>query len=97
MGQTSLHGFAGMVFEFPRPTRTAFYMKDTPMPLSIAWFGADGRFVGADNMAPCGAGPCPTYSAGVPYKYALEVPQGDLAGLGIGAGSVLTVGGSCGA
>jgi uncharacterized membrane protein (UPF0127 family) len=97
MGQSSLHGFAGMVFSFSRPTEQVFSMKGTTMPLSIAWFGSGGNFLGALNMTPCPPPTqiCPTYAAGAPYSLALEVARGRLASLGIGPGSILHVMGPC--
>lgn len=97
MGQTSLHGFTGMAFVFPSPTDTPFYMKNTLIPLTVAWFGTDGAFLVSVDMKPCPTTEtiCPTYGPGVPYQLALEVPQGGLASLGIGPGSVLHLGGSC--
>lgn len=97
MHRTDLGGRDGMLFRFPDDVTAAFYMKDTPMPLSIAWFEADGDFVSATDMEPClGGGSCPTYAAAGPYRYALEVPQGRLPELGAVPGSRLTVGGPCG-
>lgn len=97
MGQTSLHGFVGMAFRFANQTQTAFYMKNTPMPLTVAWFGADGAYLVSVDMEPCPTTEtiCPTYGPGVPYQLALEVPRGKLGSLGIGPGSVLHLGGSC--
>lgn len=97
MHRTDLGGRDGMLFRFPDDVTAAFYMKDTPLPLSIAWFEADGDFVSATDMEPClGGGDCPTYAAAGPYRYALEVPQGRLPALGAVPGSRLTVGGPCG-
>jgi uncharacterized membrane protein (UPF0127 family) len=96
MGRTDLAGHAGMVFVFPSTATDTFYMRNTPMPLSIAWFDATGRFVSAADMVPCADRPdCPQYAATNPYRYALEVPEGGLSSLGVGPGTVLTVGGSC--
>jgi uncharacterized membrane protein (UPF0127 family) len=97
MRQHSLHGFAGMVFAWPAASEDRFYMKDTPLPLSIAWFDGKGRFIGSANMAPCPARviTCPTYGPKAPYHVALEAPAGGLAGLGIGPGSVLHLAGPC--
>ncbi|HEX4865765.1 MAG TPA: DUF192 domain-containing protein [Acidimicrobiales bacterium] len=97
MNQTSLHGFRGMVFEFDRPTDVTFYMKDTPVPLSIAWFAADGTFLSSTDMVPCPASTliCPTYSPQQRYGMAIEVPKGNLGGLGIGPGSSVQLGGPC--
>ncbi|HEX6395596.1 MAG TPA: DUF192 domain-containing protein [Acidimicrobiales bacterium] len=97
MNQTSLHGWPGMVFEFPAPTQVRFYMKDTLIPLSIAWFAADGGYVSSTNMNPCPATvtPCPTFGASATYQTAIEVPKGGLAALGIGPGSSIQLGGPC--
>ena len=96
MNQTSLRGYDGMLFVFPADTTVNFYMKDTPMPLSIAWFDTGGRFVGSADMEPCLDKPdCPLYSSPAAYRYALEVPKGGLGALGIGSGAVISVGGPC--
>lgn len=96
MGQKSLHGFAGMTFVFPSPSSALFYMKDTLIPLSLAWFDRSGRFIGSALMALCPPGAtCPTYAAARPFSFALEVPAGGLDRLGIGPGSTVHLGGSC--
>lgn len=88
MDVTDLRGYDGMLFRFPTDTSDQFYMKDTPMPLSIAWIDATGRLVSSTDMAPCLVGTsCPTYGAKGPYRYALEVPKGHLPKLGIGPDS----------
>ncbi|MEA2717972.1 MAG: uncharacterized protein QOI99_2289 [Actinomycetota bacterium] len=93
MGMTDLAGYDGMLFRFDADTEARFYMKDTLIPLSIAWFDGEGRLVSATDMAPCGDQPvCPTYGADGPYRYALEVPEGNLAALGIGPGARLVFG-----
>jgi uncharacterized membrane protein (UPF0127 family) len=53
-------------------------MKDTLIPLDIAFFDGDGRLVGGLTMTPCEADPCPSYDIGAAYRYALEAPAGDL-------------------
>ncbi|MFP5317818.1 MAG: DUF192 domain-containing protein [Acidimicrobiia bacterium] len=97
MNRTDLAGFDGMLFVFQSDTTGGFWMKDTPLPLSIAWFDSAGRFVSSADMEPClnRGSDCPSYSARGPYRYALEVPQGGLGELGIGPGAVLTLGEPC--
>lgn len=96
MRVTDLEGYPGMVFRFSQDTQAAFHMKNTPMPLSIAWFAADGTLVSTADMAPClDSDNCPVYSASGPYRYAIEVPQGQLDELGIVPGSKLEVVGAC--
>ncbi len=96
MNQRSLSGYDGMLFLFATDTTAQFYMKDTPLPLSIAWFDSGGRFVSSADMEPCLDRPqCPTYGASAPYRYALEVPKGGLTTLGVANGTVISVGGPC--
>jgi uncharacterized membrane protein (UPF0127 family) len=83
MNVTDLQGFAGMVFVFDEDVTSQFFMRDTPMPLSIAWIAADGSLVSTADMDPClDGGDCVSYPADGPYRFALEVPQGDLAAVG---------------
>ena len=96
MGRSDLSGYDAMVFRFSALTKTPFYMLNTPLPLSIAWFDSAGRFVSSADMAPClGRTDCPTYASAAAYRYALEVPQGGLSGLGIGPGAQLVVAAGC--
>lgn len=96
MNRSDLAGHDGMLFRFPADTRVGFYMQDTLIPLSIAWFDSRGNFVSSTDMEPClDKVDCPNYYAARPYRYALEVGKGDLGSLGIGPGSHLTVGGAC--
>jgi len=96
MNRTDLAGHDGMLFRFNADTRVGFYMQDTPIPLSIAWFDSHGNFVSSTDMEPClDKVDCPNYYAARPYRYALEVGKGDLGDLGVGPGSHLTVGGAC--
>jgi uncharacterized membrane protein (UPF0127 family) len=96
MQRTDLAGHVGMLFVFTTDTNETFYMRNTPMPLSIAWFDSGGHFVSATDMTPCADRPdCPTYAATAGYRYALEVPQGGLSPLGIGPGSTIAVGTAC--
>ena len=92
MAVTDLGGADGMAFVYTEPTTGAFWMKDTVMPLTIGWFGADGAFVSASDMPPCtetNSALCARYAPAGPYTTAVEVPAGRLAELGIGPGSRL--------
>jgi uncharacterized membrane protein (UPF0127 family) len=72
-------------------------MRDTPLPLSIVFVSGKGRLVSQTDMEPCGdRADCPTYPALGPYRFALEVPRGRLADLGVTAGAtVVDTGASC--
>jgi uncharacterized membrane protein (UPF0127 family) len=90
----NLGGYSGMLFRFDTDVdhvANYFYMRNTPMPLSIAFLDAAGAVVSTADMAPCDdvAG-CPEYHAAAPYRATIEVPQGRLASLGIEAGSTIT-------
>jgi uncharacterized membrane protein (UPF0127 family) len=89
----TLGGHHGMLFEFAAPTTVPFWMRNTPLPLTVAFIGADGAMQSrAVDMSPCGDSPtCPAYAASAPYLYALEVPQHHLAALGMVPGSTIEV------
>ena len=95
MGQDDLNGYDAMVFRFEEPGTGAFWMKDTIIPLTVAYFGADGQFVSSADMQPCPAGSqCPSYPPDGAYQNAIEVPLGGLGAIGVGPGSVLGFGGT---
>jgi uncharacterized membrane protein (UPF0127 family) len=97
MHRHNLDGYAGMIFQWTRPIEDGFWMKNTLIPLSVAWFDAGGHFISRKDMAPCPptSTSCPVFSAGRAYTVAIEVPRGALAGLGIGPGSLISIGGRC--
>jgi uncharacterized membrane protein (UPF0127 family) len=96
MEVTDLQGYSGMAFVYQEDVENDFYMRNTPMPLSIAWIAADGEVVTITDMEPCeDREGCPTYGPDGPYRYAIEVPQGRLENLGITESSTVTVGGPC--
>ena len=86
-----LGGYDGMVFRFDTDVQDKFYMRNTPMPLSIAFIASNGDVVSTTDMAPCeDRDGCPLYDAGAPYRLAIEVPQGQLGRLGIEPGANVT-------
>lgn len=97
MGVTDLQGYDGMVFGYEEDVENAFWMRNTPTPLSIAWISADGEIVSTADMEPCpdDQATCPTYPPGGRYRYAIEVFQGGLPALGITEGATVEVGGGC--
>jgi hypothetical protein len=86
MNRRSLARNAGMIFVFPRPTRGGFWMKNTLIPLSIAFFDGRGRILRIMVMTPCRADPCPTYDPNVAYRGALEVNRGSFGRWGVRRG-----------
>src|SRR5215216_4841292 len=69
-----------------RTATEAYWMKNTLVPLSIAFVAADGRVVSVAAMTPCTADPCPSYPPAGPYRYAVELPAGAFEAAGVGAG-----------
>lgn len=89
----TLGGYDGMVFVYDRPSSGSFWMRNTPMPLSIAYFDRGGRLVSMSDMAPCAdRGDCPLYPAAAPFSYALEVTRGGLGDLLVTPGSAIVLG-----
>jgi uncharacterized protein len=86
-GRTSVPPNTGMVFLYPVDTTGGFWMKDTLVPLSIAFVAANGQVVSVREMTPCRADPCQVYEPGAPYRYAVELPAGAFAAAGVGPGS----------
>jgi uncharacterized protein len=76
MGVHQLPDDEGMAFVFEEPVTTGFWMKDTHIPLSIAFVGEDDRVVGIREMEPCAADPCPSYGPTAPYVLAIEANSG---------------------
>ncbi len=71
----------GMLFVFEEDRAGGFWMKNTLIPLDIAFFDGGGELVEVMSMVPCEEDPCPTYTPSAIYRYALEAPLGDLGGI----------------
>ena len=72
-GRSSLAADAGMLFVFPHDVLLSFWMRDTDVPLSIAFIDADGTILDIQDMAPRTT---TLHSSPLPYRAALEVNQG---------------------
>ena len=97
MFRESLAPDEGMVFLFFEETASAFWMKNVKIPLSIAFFDADGTILKILDMEPCTEEPCELYDplyddgAAVTYVGALEVNQGSFEEWGVEQGDRITV------
>ncbi len=74
--RTSMPADAGMAFLWDEPVEAQFWMKDTLIPLQIAFWDEEGRIVGLFEMEPCEADPCRTYGPGDPFIGAVEANAG---------------------
>jgi uncharacterized membrane protein (UPF0127 family) len=75
MGRTELGKNRGMLFVFEEEQRLSFWMKDTRIPLSIAFMDSEGRIVDIQDMKPFDD-ELPEYVSAKPARYALEVNRG---------------------
>lgn len=73
MNRETLPDGAGMLFLFPEDTQAGFWMKDTLVPLSIAFIDSAGQIIDIQDMAPLDE---TLLSPGEQYRYAVEANQG---------------------
>lgn len=73
MRRTTMAEDQGMIFVFPGQTTIAFWMKDTLLPLSIAFIDDQRRIVDIQDMQPLDES---LHNSAQPYTYALEMNQG---------------------
>ena len=83
MHRRSLPAHEGMLFVFPTAQRHCMWMRNTLLPLSVAFLDEQGRILNVEDMQPqtetshCAAGPA---------RYALEMNRGWFASRGLKAG-----------
>ena len=73
MGRKKLANNHGMLFDFPHQTRLSFYMRNTYIPLDIAFINEDGVVTEIRSMIPLNTNPIVSKEK---CKYALEVNKG---------------------
>jgi uncharacterized membrane protein (UPF0127 family) len=76
----------GMLFVFETPGRQCFWMRNTLVPLSIAFIGDDGGIVNVEDMQPKTED---SHCSARPVRYALEMEQGWFRKRGLAPGSKL--------
>lgn len=86
MHRQSLPDNNGMLFVFDVPDLQCFWMRNTPLPLSIAFIADDGVIVNIADMAPQTDD---AHCSARPVRYALEMAQGWYARRGIQAGNLI--------
>lgn len=87
MHRDALAADDGMLFIYPDEAPRQFWMKDTRIPLSIAYADAKGRIVHIADMAPFDTTPVPSL---YPATYALEMNKGWFAANGVEVGELIT-------
>ena len=76
----------GMLFIFEDKSQQCFWMRNTPLPLTIAFIDDDGTIVQLTDMAPRSE---VSHCSQKPIRYALEMEQGWFARRGIAPGARL--------
>ena len=89
MGRRELPDDGGMIFAFPTDSTSAFWMKDTLIPLSIAFYDESGTIMRILDMEPCTQDPCALYDPQASYRGALEVNRGAFERWGVHEGDVV--------
>jgi uncharacterized protein len=75
MYRKSLGEDRGMLFVYPAERELSYWMRNTLIPLSIAYIDSEGRIVDILDMKPLDDNP-PHYVSSEPVQYALEVNKG---------------------
>jgi len=86
MHRKNLPDGEGMLFIFESDQQLSFYMKNTLIPLSIAFISYDGRITEIKDMYPKDEN---TVKSSRSVRYALEVPQGWFSRAGVMIGDVI--------
>ena len=84
MHRRSLGPNEGMLFVFPRAEVQCMWMKNTMVPLSVAFMDEKGKIVSISDMQPQTETP---HCAAAPAKFALEMSRGWFSARGIKAGA----------
>ncbi|MFA6168119.1 MAG: DUF192 domain-containing protein [Gemmatimonadaceae bacterium] len=88
-GVTTMAADSGMLFVFSDDRQRGFWMKDTPIPLSIAFLDASKKVIFMADMAPNTTTVVGGFNAGL-MRYAIEVNQGWFAAHGVTLGMYAT-------
>lgn len=79
----------GMLFVFERDEVLSFWMKNTLIPLSIAFIASDGKIIDIKDMYPHDENSVVSSRS---VRYALEVPMGWFSRAGVRTGDMVIVG-----
>ncbi len=83
MNRKTMPAQRGMLFVFPQERPHCMWMRNTLIPLSVAFIDADGYIINIENMQPQTED---NHCAKVPARYALEMNEGWFAQRGIRPG-----------
>jgi uncharacterized membrane protein (UPF0127 family) len=86
MGRRDLGPRDGMIFVFDRDEHLAFWMKDTPTPLSIAFVSSAGKILEITDMEPFSE---KIIRSRLSARFALEMRKGAFSDLGVQEGDAI--------
>jgi uncharacterized protein len=89
MFRTSLEDGKGMLFIFDKDDRLAFWMKNTLIPLSLAYIASDGTIRQILELEPLSLAARQSERS---VRYALEVPRGWFERVGVRVGDIVDLG-----
>jgi uncharacterized membrane protein (UPF0127 family) len=87
MLRTSMPPQRGMLFVFTDSAKHCMWMRNTLLPLSVAFLDEKGRIINVEEMQPKTDG---NHCAAKPARYALEMNMGWFRSRGLGAGFPIT-------
>lgn len=87
MWRTNMTDDEGMLFVFGNATQRSFYMKNTRVPLSVAYIDPEGVILEIHDLKPLDESPVPSKAENI--QYVLEVPQGWFQRKNISTGTVV--------
>jgi uncharacterized membrane protein (UPF0127 family) len=84
MHRTTMGANEGMLFVFEESGRQCMWMKNTLIPLSVAYLADDGAIVNIEDMQPQSE---ESHCSKAPVRFALEMNRGWFSGKGIKPGT----------
>jgi len=87
MGRRAMPQQRGMLFVFDAEARHCMWMKNTLLPLSVAFLDDQGHIVNVEEMVPQTED---NHCAAQPVRYALEMNAGWFRSRRLGAGTAIT-------
>jgi uncharacterized membrane protein (UPF0127 family) len=93
MGRESLGENEGMIFDFPKGSRPAIWMRNMVISLDLLFLDEQGTLVQIfHRVPPCEAMPCEVYQAERPLRFVIEVAAGTANRLGLEPGQQVDLG-----
>jgi uncharacterized membrane protein (UPF0127 family) len=87
MKRTVMAPQRGMLFVFPEAAKHCMWMRNTLLPLSVAFLDEQGKIINVEDMQPQSDD---NHCAAKPARYALEMNLGWFKSRGLGAGFPIT-------